>query len=50
MSFTSWSRRLYVVRTIDELAQVIAEAIAPYEPIPVLASAIKMYMTKPPTH
>ncbi|MEV8323529.1 hypothetical protein [Kitasatospora sp. NPDC056731] len=38
----------YVVRTIDELAQVIADEIAPYEPIRVPASVIKMYMTKPP--
>ncbi|GAA1334715.1 hypothetical protein GCM10009647_076540 [Streptomyces sanglieri] len=38
----------YVARTIDELAQAVAEAIAPYEPIPMPASIIKMYMTKPP--
>ncbi|PPJ29715.1 hypothetical protein C5E45_34075 [Nocardia nova] len=39
----------YVVRTIDELAQAIADALAPYEPICPPASIIKMYMTKPPT-
>ncbi|MFE9424381.1 hypothetical protein ACFYNO_15585 [Kitasatospora sp. NPDC006697] len=38
----------YVVRTIDELAQAIADALAPYEPISIPASIIKMYMTKPP--
>jgi hypothetical protein len=39
----------YVVRTIDELAQAIAEALAPYEPIPMPAAVVKMYLTKPPT-
>jgi hypothetical protein len=38
----------YVVRTIDELAQAIADALAPYQRIPTPASVIKMYMTKLP--
>ncbi len=37
------------MRTIDELAQAIADTLAPYEPIRTPASIIKMYLTKPPT-
>ncbi|WP_435583461.1 hypothetical protein [Amycolatopsis thermoflava] len=40
----------YVVRTIDDLAQAIAEALAPYERVPMPAALVKMYLTKPPAH
>lgn len=39
----------YVVRTIDELAQAIAEALAPYQSVPMPTMLIKMYLTKPPS-
>jgi hypothetical protein len=39
----------YVVRTLDELAQAIADALAPYERVPMPAVVVKMYLTKPPT-
>ena len=39
------------VRDADDqrTGRAIAEALAPYEPIPMSAAVVKMYMTKPPT-
>jgi len=36
----------YVVRTVDELAAAIAEAIAPYEAVPPPPEVIRMFMTR----
>lgn len=36
---------IVVLRTVDELAQAIADAVAPYEPVPPPASVIKMRLT-----
>jgi hypothetical protein len=38
----------YVVQSIDELADAIAKAIAPYGPVPPPASEIKRWLTRPP--
>ncbi|WP_329321641.1 hypothetical protein [Streptomyces sp. NBC_01262] len=40
----------YLVRTVDELAQAIADAIAPYAPVPPPAAVIKMWLSAPPAH
>ncbi|KQV11993.1 hypothetical protein ASE03_28605 [Kitasatospora sp. Root187] len=36
----------HVLRTVDELAEAIAVAIAPYEAVPPPASVIKMWLTR----
>jgi hypothetical protein len=35
-----------VLRTIDELAEAIATAIAPYEPISIPAAAVKTWLKR----
>lgn len=38
----------HTVQTVDELAEAIAEALGPHQPVPMPASLIKTWLTRPP--
>ncbi len=35
-------------RTVDELAEALAEVLGPHQPVPMPASLIKTWLTRPP--